>query len=633
MPTVERMPQMHLVLGCDLGSADVLADYVARLSGNVRVIGNDHALVRALTQRGLDAVVLDEVMPIDSPQDLAAYDNAHSFLGELARSLERVCYRGISLFGPVANSTFNTLVLLEKASRLLCDLERSHAHAVFAVSAYAYNYLALWDLAQREGRIAPEDLCGRIRGGRLSPWIDYPDALIDSRVAAGVRDDGIGFFDLLAARRRDRSRTTRPRSPTTTRSRTTVLFFVNGNEYVLYLKPIFPILREFEKRSLSFSVLTVTRSTAEAFARNGVALRLLEDLEDDAGDPPELRLAHADALRRLRLALEGYAHVYADSYPIGAAVLRYCAGDYFQRSAIEHLRLIDLLLDTLRHDRPRCVMVSPDTIPTAHTTIAVAHRLGLAAVTTLAASVSPLSRHLGLYFADLIAVAGQDDLNAFIEAGYARKRVVITGSPMFDEISRASADEDRAYVGKRLPVDPAKQTLVVAASRVDPREAEWIRELGRAARRRGDLQVVVKGHPNYPLSQYADAMELCSGLPVHFVRDIDIHRLLNISAAVVTDYSHAGREALLFGKPLIVVNLTGTAYPANRFDELGVALLVTDLSGVCDAVDRVLDDRDLLARFAKARAEVVVPRYNHLNDGRAAERIVDILVGGAVATA
>jgi len=625
-PTAVAKPKAHLILGCTPSAAGTIADYTTRLGGNSRVISNDPELVERLRVAGADAVLILDVMPVASEPDLTAYADAYAFVQQVVEELGATTYRGVPLSAAVGEWVFNTIVMMNKAFELLSWLESSHDHAVFAMGAWEHSYLALWDLAQSQGRTEVGDLVLTVRHGRIAPWSDYSERRIEARVAATQHRGALTFHDLLDTCRRVGADRGLQQIRRDSERRVSTLFFLRTNEYVLYLKPIFPIFELFRARNEPYSALTVDPLVVKQLAPMGIDPVLLQGLGDDTSDPSHLRLLHTDALRRLRETIEKATVRLRSRSEFGSAAMRYCTGDSFQRRVLEDLRLIDSLIAAIRRQRPRTIMVAPDVIPSSHVATAVAARFGVPTVTTLAGSVSSHIRHMGVYSADVIAIAGQDDLDAFLAAGYDLRRLILTGSPMFDRITTASPSDDLGYVLQRIPIDPTKRVVVIASSRIDPNEPMWIQAFGQAAQRRGDVQIVVKCHPNYPLERYADSIDACVGLPVHFIRDIDLHPLLDISSAVVTDYSHSGKEALLFGKPLIVFNMTGTPYPTNHYDQLGLALLVTEIEAIGEAFDRILDDQELLQQLAKARNEIVVKKYNHLNDGHAAERIFDLLV-------
>ena len=143
-------------------------------------------------------------------------------------------------------------------------------------------------------------------------------------------------------------------------------------------------------------------------------------------------------------------------------------------------------------------------------------------------------------------------------------------------------------------------------------------------REREDCQVIVKVHPSFTINDYPKFDGPDDWRYVEVIEDADLYELIKVSDVCVTDYSTAGAEAVVMGKPLIVVNLLGKRYPSNNYDEYGVALSITRADQVKEVVSKVLDEEETRNRLARAR-EQFINEYNYLNDGQAAKRIVDLL--------
>jgi hypothetical protein len=96
---------------------------------------------------------------------------------------------------------------------------------------------------------------------------------------------------------------------------------------------------------------------------------------------------------------------------------------------------------------------------------------------------------------------------------------------------------------------------------------------------------------------------------------------MQIASAVVTDVSHAGKIAVYFGRPLMVVNISGTQYPYHRFDESGVALGAYSIEEVAPTLDHVLE-----GRYQTVHRSRFVQREFTSDDNRASDRIADLVL-------
>jgi hypothetical protein len=405
------------------------------------------------------------------------------------------------------------------------------------------------------------------------------------------------------------------------------VFFLLTNPYDLYLRPVYPIIEEFRAARARFLALTTDSSVIRNLGARGVACLDLRVWPERLRLNPFLPRKYKEAMRNFFCRL---AEIIPSSRPQSLeesllGVLWHSGVAYLVHQSI---LLVDMFAHILGELRPKSVFTMPDCSPVSDLLCAVARSLGIPTVTTLAASVGNSLRSLGVYRADRIAVYGRQAERVFAEMGYDPERIVLTGDASFDSLARTSDLELRA-ARERLGLSKDKRTLLIATSRFDLAEAGWIRRFIEVARRRGNLQIVVKIHPNFTLADYGRLAQEAADAGVPMVRDGEVRPLIALSDAVVTDYSHVGKEALLLGKPLLTVNLTGGPFPANRYEEEGLALGVKSIEGIEMAIERVFEDPALRESLAKKRQEMV-GEYFYKADGGAAKRIFRLLMAPGV---
>ena len=94
-------------------------------------------------------------------------------------------------------------------------------------------------------------------------------------------------------------------------------------------------------------------------------------------------------------------------------------------------------------------------------------------------------------------------------------------------------------------------------------------------------------------------------------------RLLDISSIMLTDSGGVQEEAPALGKPVLVMRET-TERPEGV--EAGTAKLVgTDADRIVEEASLLLDDQEAYSAMARS--------HNPFGDGKAAQRIVDLLAG------
>jgi UDP-N-acetylglucosamine 2-epimerase len=259
--------------------------------------------------------------------------------------------------------------------------------------------------------------------------------------------------------------------------------------------------------------------------------------------------------------------------------------------------------------------------------------------TVLAASVAAFHRGVavghveaGLRTGDL-ARPFPEELNRRVTdlvAAYHFAPTARSGAALLSE----GAEPSRVYVTGNTVVD----ALLWIAERVDePREADRLvlvtthrresfgepmrrslRAVRRLAERFPELTFVLPVHPNPRVVEETEA--LAGTANVRRVPPADYPQLvawMRVARLVITDSGGIQEEAPTFGVPTLVLRET-TERPEGV--EAGVAKLVgTDEEAIFAEAERLLSDPGAHAAMARVR--------NPYGDGRAAQRIVDVLAG------
>ncbi|MBI4540359.1 MAG: UDP-N-acetylglucosamine 2-epimerase (non-hydrolyzing) [Gemmatimonadetes bacterium] len=209
-----------------------------------------------------------------------------------------------------------------------------------------------------------------------------------------------------------------------------------------------------------------------------------------------------------------------------------------------------------------------------------------------------------------------------LREGVAPEAIHVTGNTVVDALLMIAADE-------RPPADPqlravlerGRRLLLLTAHRRESFGAP-LRELFGAVReladRFADVEIVYPVHPN-PQVQ-GPAYELLSGHPrIHLTEPVgyaDLVKALKHAVLVLTDSGGIQEEAPTFGTPVLVLRAVTERPEGIR---AGVARLVgTDRLRIVEEAGRLLGDEAERLRMARAT--------NPYGDGRAAERIADILL-------
>ena len=221
------------------------------------------------------------------------------------------------------------------------------------------------------------------------------------------------------------------------------------------------------------------------------------------------------------------------------------------------------------------------------------------------------------------AVFGNMAKDLLVKRGsYDPKRIVVTGSSKFDELVLAATDYDREKIRNTLLIPPGHRFLVLA-TRWSAVESVFS-ELIEAVQRFPNVWLLIKPHQAESPNSYTVALEKLSAEFAHFERirvvsgSDDLLELLFASDGLVTVDSLASSEALVLGRPVLVLN------SPNNLDvlvERGVALGVSCDEDLSALLRKLLFDNKLGEMLQERRREYI-QEFAFGADGRATERIV-----------
>jgi glycosyltransferase involved in cell wall biosynthesis len=237
---------------------------------------------------------------------------------------------------------------------------------------------------------------------------------------------------------------------------------------------------------------------------------------------------------------------------------------------------------------------------------------------------------------DRTAVFGQEARRLLVEMGrYAPDSLVVTGSPRFDELLHSAQAWDRDALRARHGVGPEERLVVVASRFRGIRETHQsigsaFPGLLRAVESLPGVRCLVKPHPAEPATAYQEAVAAAGSTRVAVLPPTaSMPELLFAADALVTVESLSAVEALVLGRPVVVLNM-----PTNlrALVESGAALGVPAGADPRDALQRALLDPEALAGLTAARARYLSEVAAGV-DGAATARILDLIraTGGAPA--
>jgi UDP-N-acetylglucosamine 2-epimerase len=220
------------------------------------------------------------------------------------------------------------------------------------------------------------------------------------------------------------------------------------------------------------------------------------------------------------------------------------------------------------------------------------------------------------------AVFGELARKLLIERGsYPEDRIVVTGSPKFDALVKGASGYDPAFTRRALGVPEGARFLVLATrwSAVSP----VFEELVRAVESLPGVLLLVKPHQAESPTPYREVALRLSAERTRIVpAEKDLLELLFASDGLITVDSFASSEALVLGRPVLVLNLPGNLGPLV---DRGVALGVRRGESIAKALEALLFDAET-ARALETKRKEYIRDFAFGADGRSTERIVECIL-------
>jgi glycosyltransferase involved in cell wall biosynthesis len=273
---------------------------------------------------------------------------------------------------------------------------------------------------------------------------------------------------------------------------------------------------------------------------------------------------------------------------------------------------------------PDIVCIVPDSAPPQKMAAAVARKYHIPSMTVLSAILydHPILG-AGRLVADRVAVMGEMARAIYLKKGIAPERVIVTGIAHFDHIFRRNREQDKEILSK-FKIDPSKRIIVFATEAISIDETvAMIKGTIEAVLKIEDSLFVIKVHPREEIEPYEKIAESYHDSQIHVVRDIDLYALLHNCQLLITQFSTTGLEAMMFDKPVVIINLFGKP-ERIPYVTSGAVLGVYHYQDIEPAINKALFDEETRSRL-KERRDGFVYNYAYKTDGKSSQRIVELM--------
>jgi len=285
----------------------------------------------------------------------------------------------------------------------------------------------------------------------------------------------------------------------------------------------------------------------------------------------------------------------------------------------EMIRYIEIINNMLSVEKPRLFVVMNEITTIGNIAAHIAKQKG---IKTLCIQHGAMGNASGFtpVSADKIAVWGGNSKKSLINRNTPKEKIIITGAPQFDNLTgfNAKMEED---IKKEINLDPSKKYILFTTQTL-PYVEEAVRCVCKAVKSIPSLQLVIKTHPSeYSTKKYEKIIKE-SGVDGILTKKY-LHPLIKGCNAMLTVASTTGLEALIMGKPLITINLSGKP-DIMPYAESGAAIGVYNPGDVKQVIKSVLEKKEIREKLAKKAKKFIYDQCYKM-DGKASERIVSLI--------
>lgn len=320
-------------------------------------------------------------------------------------------------------------------------------------------------------------------------------------------------------------------------------------------------------------------------------------------------------------------------WPVVAGELAHLFSEVFPRQAAE----AEIVAYVLREYRVDVTLLSIDYLPAQRTVAMVSGKLG---IPTIYAPQGILLHYPGitdLVITDKVAAWGPalEERYSASAAGPNGDRLIVTGNFKLDALPAQLTVDQQTELRKRLGLHPEKTVVTVAtqpsayrftlsAFHTTDHASILLKYALLATQKRAEIQLAVKIRPGDDEALIRELMERFGPEDGVILTSTPLYDLLRISDIVVVKNSTVGLEAMVLGRPVIVVNSPGVPdfFP---YVQEGAALKATNPQELGQCIDAILRDKHTLRKLSENAARFV-QHHAGPSDGRSFDRLATLVI-------
>jgi len=633
-------------------SYDTIIKYLGNVTKPYRVITNNTEVHKILTQKQVDSINFADAFPEEGQLAEEIYKCSKISLEQYRCFFDGVSFREIDIFRGFEYQLLLQLSYIIKARKVL-EIKKN---TIFIFERFSTAYFAIMKIAAELG-YHRELRIGLLRNNKIefikqdeSNSSSYIDRTARVRLINFVNSLGTDnslakiniirfafiiislsfkrFFKKLCNKKTNESILTildkidKKIYKTDSKYNTICAMFFTTARLDLFLRPIQPILVKFAHEGIPYHIFTTDIATSLVLSKENIPfvsffeeLNMLIEILRTSEEGKELK----ERIERRILQFHSLLGIEELMPDLLSKIYR----------AMATIVILDHIIGKMKL---KSILDGGTGEVLENLAIEIAKKYKITSFSMVPSPPTPSPIFADWFHADRFFVEGSQGAEVMKSLGYDAKKILVVGGPRYDHFKKLDSIKSKAILEHKYKVSQKKKLVVIAMSRWHENDDVWVPNLIKFCNE-NNLEFVMKIHPTYKVaSQNVSEGKIrsigkkCNNLKYLMTYDIDLSLLLSAADLVITDWSSVGIEAVLLEKPLLTVNFTKEYIePYMRYHEFQASLYVEDYEKLEKTISDILFKNMYLDELSNGRKRVM-EKYNYLNDGKATERIFDLLI-------
>ena len=631
----------------------VLLNHLQKVAEPYKIITNNAEVQDYLSKHGKNAISLGDLFPEEAEITEKVYIEAREIKEEYGKILDKLIFRDIKIFHAFEFHLLLQLAVIIKGKWLL----KENKNIVFIFERFSPAYFVIMKIA-KEMNYKNEVRVGLLNGNKINylRTTDEGDSLTYADKTARLRaihfaKHGFGknmsiekiqtlltfsfrIFSLLLKRffyktiKKNNAgidsileKIDKKILNSSAKYNATCGIFLTAARLDLYLRPMLPVIEKFHEYKKSVHIFTSDIATSLALTKEKISfinlfeeVNIILDLLKESHEGKQVK-GELERIVAENNNILGLCEIFPD----------------LLRRTFRTMAIIVILEHIFKKIKLKSILDGGTAEEFENTAIELARKYNINSHSFIPSPPTPSPQIADGYHADKLFLEGLQGAEVMRRLGYEENRLEVTGGTRYDHFKSMNSDNSKKILEKNFLISKEKKLIVVAMSRWHGNDENWISDFIKFCNK-NNFEIIIKIHPTYKVaSQNVSEKKIelisskCEKMKYMITNDLELSTLLSASDVVLTDWSSVGLEAILLDKPLLQVNFTNEEIETYvRYFDFGASIHITNYKELENITNQILIEEKNLEQLKLGRKKIT-EQYNFRNDGKAAQRIYEIL--------